>query len=193
MQIPNVEEQSVGRSDKLLLVLGSTVILGFRSRKRSMTKIIVASYTCTYVIWGGATTSTRGQGRSCCVNNWLSDCWLSPAQWFYVPSPTELMTIFYCLTVLEAFRVVIIPPNMGGPRVESEPGRPATWRFLAIFFSYCKRILACILQQAITFLQRYFHSMLTYAVDELTQFSWKRYDCSTSQEITRLLWNPKVH
>jgi hypothetical protein len=46
--------------------------------------------------------------------------------------------------------VVISPPNMGGPRFESEPGTPATWRFLAIFFRYCKRILACLLQQAIT-------------------------------------------
>jgi hypothetical protein len=34
----------------------------------------------------------------------LNCCWHSPAQWFLVPSPTGLMTIFYCLTALGAFR-----------------------------------------------------------------------------------------
>jgi hypothetical protein len=34
----------------------------------------------------------------------LSCCWLSPAQWFLVPSPVGLMTIYYCLMALGAFR-----------------------------------------------------------------------------------------
>jgi hypothetical protein len=37
--------------------------------------------------------------------NWLLNCcWPSPAQWFLVPSPTGLMTVFYSLTALGAFR-----------------------------------------------------------------------------------------
>jgi hypothetical protein len=37
-------------------------------------------------------------------SDWLTDCcWPSPAQWFLVPSPTGLMSIFYCLTALGAF------------------------------------------------------------------------------------------
>jgi hypothetical protein len=37
--------------------------------------------------------------------DWLLNCfWPSPVQWSLVPSPTRLMTIFYSLTSLGAFR-----------------------------------------------------------------------------------------
>jgi hypothetical protein len=39
----------------------------------------------------------------------LNFCWPSPKQWFFVPSPTELMTIFYWLTPLDTFRL----PTLG--------------------------------------------------------------------------------
>jgi hypothetical protein len=39
----------------------------------------------------------------------LTCCWPSPTQWFLVPSPTGIMTIFYCLTALGAFK----PPRCG--------------------------------------------------------------------------------
>jgi hypothetical protein len=35
----------------------------------------------------------------------LNSCWSSPAQWFLVPSPMGLTTIFYTLTALGAFRL----------------------------------------------------------------------------------------
>jgi hypothetical protein len=39
--------------------------------------------------------------------DWLLNCcWPSPAQWFLVPRPTGLRTMFYCLMFLGAFRAV---------------------------------------------------------------------------------------
>jgi hypothetical protein len=38
----------------------------------------------------------------------LIDCWPSPAQWFLFPSPTGLMSIFYYLLVLRAFRLPLL-------------------------------------------------------------------------------------
>jgi hypothetical protein len=40
--------------------------------------------------------------------DWLLNCcWPSAAQWSLVPSPMGLMTMFYCLTVLGAFRTLL--------------------------------------------------------------------------------------
>jgi hypothetical protein len=36
----------------------------------------------------------------------LNYCWASPAQWFLVPSLTELTTVSYCLTALGAVRTL---------------------------------------------------------------------------------------
>jgi hypothetical protein len=45
--------------------------------------------------------------RECLLTDWLLNCcWPSPAQWFFVPSPAGLMTIFYSLTALGAFRLL---------------------------------------------------------------------------------------
>jgi hypothetical protein len=50
--------------------------------------------------------SSSWEAISRSATDWLlSCCWSSPEQWFLVPSPTGLMTVFYCLTVLGAFRL----------------------------------------------------------------------------------------
>jgi hypothetical protein len=49
------------------------------------------------------------------TTDWLLNCcWPSPAYWVLVPSPTGLMTIFYCLTALGGFRIHIISLRGGG-------------------------------------------------------------------------------
>jgi hypothetical protein len=43
----------------------------------------------------------QGLTTDCALANWiLNCCWQSPAQRFLVPSPTGLMTLFYCLTAV---------------------------------------------------------------------------------------------
>jgi hypothetical protein len=40
-----------------------------------------------------------------CTDWPVNCCWSSPAQWFLVPSPTGITTLFYCLTALRSFRI----------------------------------------------------------------------------------------
>jgi hypothetical protein len=54
------------------------------------------------------------QGYQHCIQTptWvLNCCWLSPKQWFWVPSPTRLITIIYSLTALRAFKILHSPQH----------------------------------------------------------------------------------
>jgi hypothetical protein len=76
-------------------------------------------------------------------------CWSSPAQWFLVASPTGLMTIFYCLTALGAFRPPLqryiywnsgyIDKATDSPLIQYGPYRK--WQFQQLF--YCCVCISC--------------------------------------------------
>jgi hypothetical protein len=80
--------------------------LRWNSLNRYISLVYIKSCSKILGFWSTSKTFLRKSLEK----NWLTAklLWFSPAQWFVVPFPTGLITIFYCLTALEAFKT---PPR----------------------------------------------------------------------------------
>jgi hypothetical protein len=79
----------------------------------------------------------------------LNCCWTLPAQWFLVPNPTRVMTIFYCLTALGAFRPLSNSLNWSGrvnycwPSSAQSPWYGPNRKHRFQHFLYCCVLIRC--------------------------------------------------
>jgi hypothetical protein len=103
---PRARTRAVGRdvwrlTAELLLVLATAVTLGFESH---------GTYVHFILSDGCGCFQNSSVLELTLFEDWLTDwmlscCWPLPAEWSLVPSPMGIMTIFFCLTALGAFRL----------------------------------------------------------------------------------------